>query len=217
VLSESNASGPVDINARQSLSATITDLLVRGPSTSLTDSVRVNRGMHLVLQRAIIEDASGSGVSVDVGGVLRAEDVVIRRSAHDAIYTAFDMNGTVRLSVSRALLDHNQGNGVVIAPPSTTALSDIDIRTSSASGLVFLGVPKLTMERFSLSDNGLAGIELKPTHTTGILVSVDMGPAFIQEGEIDGNAIGLDLVIDGTALEKDLIGVRFRGNHVTAQ
>ena len=208
--------------------ATVSDIVVldTAPVSTLGFGGRaltVQEGGRLDATRGLLLRNMETGILVDgtaTGATL--SDLVIRgtrgRPTDDATGRGVTVQGGAQVEVVRSLIEANREAGVLAASEGTVVtLTDVVVRgtlprdcaetgcagLAAGSGVVTLRGADVRLDRFLLSGNALCGLQIAGD-----------GLACAHDGEIAGNAIGVNLQNSSIAIDCVSRNILFRDNGV---
>jgi hypothetical protein len=170
------------------------------------------------LTRVEVSNNRESGIAAfSPGTVLTAEDLVIKKTRpniYGILGRGLNLEDGVRFEGSRIRIEDNY-EAAVIMLSSYASISDlvidrtrqrlcvVDSCPNSGGGfaIVLAGTATATLSRFALRENELGGIQL-----------ADNAQLDLYDGEVSGNAIGVNLQISGYDLQRLANRVLYRNN-----
>jgi hypothetical protein len=194
------------LNISLSSTATISDLVIDSYSSGI-----LVRASHLMLERALMTDSHGEGITADgVGSRLDVSDLIVNGTVGHALA----INSAAAFRLERALLENDGGAGLFMIDSPFTALDVVSRGARSlasnepGSSLRMTRATTGVVTRFVFENNAAFGLEL----LAGAQVD-------LHQGLVRGNRVGALVTSSDYDLKRLLDGVVFEntGSSFTAQ
>jgi hypothetical protein len=161
----------------------------------------IDQGSQASLGRVLVRDVSGPAIALGYGGVgttATVRDLDVDSPNGGAIVLG-QLGASGNIDLGRARIRGANDRAIVLRGTSSATIADVEVTKTmvisgtkdSGSAIAVLDVSQLRLSRFLVHDNANVGVIIDDARPT------EAGLVMLRDGEIRGNAIGVQL-LNGT-------------------